>query len=175
MPIDVEATHLADLRTRMGAIDPAELAAVWAGLDTVRPEELLGSWRGGLFDTGHPFNRRTEESRWYGKRFTSLDDARPDICITPEGRLYTSGGGGSLSMIEFRGEVTAALIYDDQPVLDHFKRVDETTVLGVMNRIIDRETDTWLYFWLDREASPTGTCDSSHPPQPDGPVAVTLT
>lgn len=41
-------------------------------------------------------------------------------------------------MIECRGEVTAALTYDDQPVLDHFKQVDETTVLGVMNRMIDR-------------------------------------
>lgn len=154
MSIDVSATHLVDLRTRSGTIDQAELATLWAGLDVVRPEILLGSWRGGLFDTGHPFNRRNDRSQWHGKRFTSLDDARPDICIDSDGQLYTSGGGGSLWMIEFRGEVTAALIYDDQPILDHFKRVDETTVLGVMNRTIDRETDTWLYFWLDREPDP---------------------
>ncbi|MGI8416946.1 MAG: DUF4334 domain-containing protein [Nakamurella sp.] len=151
MSIDVRPAYLAELRTRTGVIDQAELATAWSRLDTIRPEQLLGSWHGGLFDTGHPFNRRTEESHWHGKRFTTLDDARPDVCIDSDGQLYTSGSGGSLWMIEFRHQVTAALIYDDQPVLDHFKCVDETTVLGVMNRTIDRETDTWLYFWLDRE------------------------
>jgi len=36
-------------------------------------------------------------------------------------------------MIEFRGETTATMVYDGQPVFDHFKRVDENTLMGIMN------------------------------------------
>jgi len=35
--------------------------------------------------------------------------------------------------IEFRGESTATMVYDGQPIFDHFKRVDENTLMGIMN------------------------------------------
>ena len=76
------------------------------------------------------------------------------MCEDSDGALYATGSNGSLWMVEFRGDVTASLIYDDEPVLDHFKRVDDSTALGVMNRAVDRATDTWLYFWLEREDVP---------------------
>ncbi|GAB3289409.1 hypothetical protein GCM10027563_26110 [Parasphingorhabdus pacifica] len=36
-------------------------------------------------------------------------------------------------MVEFRGEVTATMVYDGQPIFDHLKKVDDNTLLGVMN------------------------------------------
>jgi len=36
-------------------------------------------------------------------------------------------------MLSFRGCVSASLVYDDVPVEDVFRRVDEDTVLGLMN------------------------------------------
>ena len=42
-------------------------------------------------------------------------------------------GEASLWMEEFRGEVTASMVYDGAPVHDHFKKVDDNTVLGIMN------------------------------------------
>ncbi len=154
MAIDQAAARLARLRLRGDTIDQQELAEVWADLAPVRVEELLGAWRGALFDTGHPHNRRSEAPRWHGKHFVDADNAKPNICVDADGSLYASGAGASLWMIEFRGEVTASLVYDDEPVLDHFKRVDDANVVGVMNRRIDRQTDTWLYFWLEREDVP---------------------
>lgn len=144
----------AALRGTTGTVDPADLAAVWTDLSPARAPEMLGAWRGGLFDTGHPHNRRTEPNPWHGKHFSSLEVAVPDVCADADGALYAAGSRGSLWMVEFRGELTASLIYDEEPVLDHFKRVDDRTALGVMNRAVDRADDSWLYFWLEREDVP---------------------
>ena len=38
-----------------------------------------------------------------------------------------------LRMMEHRGVVTAAMIYDRQPIMDSFRRVDDNTVLGLMD------------------------------------------
>lgn len=148
------AQQFTELRNRPGMVDQAELADLWSALSPAQSEEMLGAWRGGLLDTGHPHNRRTEANPWHGKHFISLDTALPDVCEDENGALYAAGSKGSLWMVEFRGEVTASLIYDDQPVLDHFKRVDDRTALGVMDRAVDRASDTWLYFWLEREDVP---------------------
>ena len=34
--------------------------------------------------------------------------------------------------------------------MDHFKKVDDGSLLGVMDRRIDREAGSFLYFWLER-------------------------
>ena len=36
-------------------------------------------------------------------------------------------------MVEHRGVVTAALVYDRLPIIDAFRRVDDATLLGVMD------------------------------------------
>jgi hypothetical protein len=36
-------------------------------------------------------------------------------------------------MVECRGQITAAMIYDHLPIVDYFKKVDESTVLGMMD------------------------------------------
>jgi len=54
-------------------------------------------------------------------------------------------------MVEFRGESTATMVYDGQPVLDHFKRVGEDTLLGIMNGRGVRDQGHYYYFRLDRD------------------------
>jgi hypothetical protein len=56
-------------------------------------------------------------------------------------------GAASLRRVEYRGVVTATMAYDRHPVFDHFRQVDEDTVLGVM----DRKGDAMpLFFYLRR-------------------------
>nr|WP_026303163.1 DUF4334 domain-containing protein [Jongsikchunia kroppenstedtii] len=38
-----------------------------------------------------------------------------------------------LRMIEHRGKTSAAMVYDDLPIIDHFRKVDNDTLLGVMD------------------------------------------
>ena len=125
------------LRTEGGKVAPAELDEIWAALDTVRPEEILGNWRGSEFDNGHPACGTLASLGWYGKTFNSVMDAKPLIMRGPNGELFSNveigKGEASLWMIEFRGEYTATMVYDGIPVFDHFKRVDADTLMGVMN------------------------------------------
>lgn len=130
-------TRFAELLTKKKGVLPSDLDALWSALAPVRAEDLLGSWKGSQFFTGHRLCRKLTASSWHGKRFESLDRAQPLICRNEDGELYSdveSGNGeASLWNIEFRGEVTATMVYDGAPIFDHFKAVDDTTLMGVMN------------------------------------------
>ncbi|GAA4473022.1 DUF4334 domain-containing protein [Rhodococcus olei] len=137
------------------SVDPRELDRLWSQLPVVRIEELSGRWRGRGFRTGHRTGRLLERTRWYGKTFGSRFDVQPLICRGDDGELFSdveSGRGeAGLWMVEFRGEVTATMVYDGMPVFDHFKRVGADTLLGVMNGkgVLDDGEHFW--FVLDRD------------------------
>jgi hypothetical protein len=137
---------------------PADLDALWADLAVATVPEMLGSWRGGDFATGHPASALLTGLRWHGKRFDSPLDGHPLICVGDDGRLYSNtqaagGGRSSLWDIGFRDETTATMVYDALPVLDHFKKVDDDTVMGIMNGKLEAVfgTTDLYYFWLERE------------------------
>ncbi|MGW0829657.1 GXWXG domain-containing protein [Streptomyces prunicolor] len=68
-------SRFAELRKQEGRISAAELDEIWAALDTVRPEEILG-----------------EQIRWYGKRFVSVKDVKPLLCRDDQGELFSHTG-----------------------------------------------------------------------------------
>lgn len=144
-----------ELRQPSGPASDAELDEIWAALETLRAEDMLGAWKGSEFDTGHPLNGLTEREGWHGKTFVSLTDVKPLVCRDENGNLYSNvelgHGEASLWNAEFRGEVTATMVYDGQPVLDHFKRVNDTTLMGIMNGK-GLPDDRHVYFILDRES-----------------------
>jgi hypothetical protein len=139
--------------------DPVDLDALWAELSPVTVDEILGSWRGGDFSTGHIASTVLEKVRWHGKRFDGPLDAKPLICRGEDGELNSNlaaGGGGEASLwpIEFRDETTATMVYDAMPVFDHFKRVDADTLMGIMNGKLESAfgVKDLYYFWLERDA-----------------------
>ncbi|GIF21695.1 hypothetical protein BJ973_004860 [Actinoplanes tereljensis] len=144
--------RFAELRKQDGRIPTGDLDEIWAALEPVRAEDILGEWRGSEFDTGHPLNGQLEKAGWHGKTFLSVSDAKPLICRGPDGELYSNTelgkGEASLWNVEFRGEVTATMVYDGQPVFDHFKRVDDDTLMGIMN--VKRNAGQFYYFILER-------------------------
>ena len=155
---------MTDIRHRFDALrqadpaDPADLDALWADLAAVDVEEILGPWRGGDFATGHVASSVLEKVRWHGKRFDSPLAAVPLVCRDDDGELYSNkeaGGGGEASLwpVAFRGEVTATMVYDRLPVLDHFKKVDDDTLMGIMNGKLEAAfgVKDLYYFWLERD------------------------
>lgn len=115
---------------------PAELDDLWATLPTVAAGDILGRYRGSAIPTGHPLERALVRARWWGKEFRAVDDVSPLLCLDDDGKLFSNtelgNGEASLWNVEFRGEVTATMIYDGQPVLDHFKAADGL-LMGIMN------------------------------------------
>ena len=135
-----------------------DLDALWSDLAPVTVDEILGAWRGGDFSTGHVASTVLEQVRWHGKRFDAPLDAKPLICRGDDGALYSNleaGGGGEASLWEvaFRGETTATMVYDRMPVFDHFKGVDDRTLMGIMNGKLEAAfgVSDLYYFWLERD------------------------
>ena len=148
-------TRIAEIREAGGVTTPDELDELWAALETVRPEEILGPWKGSEFVTGHAAEGKLAKAGWYGKTFNSTSDAKPLVCRDAEGALFSNvdmgKGEASLWMVEFRGETTATMIYDGQPILDHFKKIDEKSLLGVMDGKGVLDQGRYYYFLLDRD------------------------
>lgn len=115
-------------------------------------------------------------SGWYGKRFSGLDDADPLLFYTADrsgffvadpigvamalargvadlstvrDEIEKPASAARLRPIEHRGSVSMAMVYDAIPAIDHFRKVDDCTVLGIM----DRRNDPGTYFFvLKRDA-----------------------
>lgn len=61
--------------------------------------------------------------------------------------IRTSKHRARLRAVEHRGVVTAAMVYDHLPIIDVFRRVDDVTLLGVM----DLRGAPPYYFVLERD------------------------
>lgn len=140
-----------------GRITPAEALAVFDALEPTSPDFMIGAWEGSPFPTGHPLDGALEATGWRGKRFDSedsvfpliFDDEQGETFIVQPGRfmgkpaqgkaferrseLETDAPGARLREVLHRGTVTTAMVYDDLPIIDMFKKVDGDTVLGVMD------------------------------------------
>ncbi|MFT3716605.1 MAG: DUF4334 domain-containing protein [Gordonia sp. (in: high G+C Gram-positive bacteria)] len=149
---------IADFWTRVDSqevSDPADLDAIWAALPTVGVDEILGDWKGGELPSGHRMDGLLASVNWHGKWFKSPYDVAPMVCRDADGNLYSNTeigkGEASLWTVEFRGESTASMVYDGQPVIDHFKKVDDATLMGIMNGKTSLVRDKHFYFYLQRE------------------------
>jgi hypothetical protein len=130
-----------------------EIRGRWRGreLPTGHPWDGLltaSGWYGKQFDgpdAVHPLLFRTPKGTLF-----AVDPARIPVGLV--GRLPVAGvsagrrlldvavpllrAGGPrarLRNLEHRGKVSAAMIYDRQPIIDVFRRVDDVTLLGVMD------------------------------------------
>ncbi len=144
-----------ELKDRGGQIPDAELDEFWATLQPATLEQMLGEWKGGEFVTGHKMNGLLEQAGWFGKTFTSVADVQPLVCLDADGNKFSNvemgKGEASLWLEVFRGEVTATMVYDGQPVHDHFKTIDDDAVMGIMNGKGVRDGGRYYYyFYLER-------------------------
>lgn len=64
--------------------------------------------------------------------------------------LASSRSRARLRMMSFRGKLSATIIYDDLPIHDVFRKVDQNTLLGLMDL---KGMDRPFFFVLRREGS----------------------
>jgi hypothetical protein len=151
---DLLRTTFTGLAQRTGLIPDAELDDFWATLEPASIEFMLGEWKGGEFNTGHAINGVLPRANWFGKTMRSATDVLPIVCLDDDGNKFNNEklakGRASLWMEEFRGEVTATMVYDGQAVHDHFKKIDDDTVMGIMNGKAGLDNGRCGYFYLER-------------------------
>ena len=65
--------------------------------------------------------------------------------------LRANGPVASLRTMSFRGVTSAAMVYDDQPIIDHFRRLGDGRIMGAMTIQGD---DRIYFFELERVDEP---------------------
>jgi hypothetical protein len=140
--------HFVQLRDA-AEVNPADLEAFFDQLPAVEEAFMLGEWRGGCFRTGHAGEAMLKQVKWRGKRFVSRTDVSPMLCENEKGEVVANPmlGSAQLREVVYRGVCTATMIYDTQPILDHFRKINTDTVLGAMDRKGDAQP---LFFYLQR-------------------------
>jgi hypothetical protein len=143
-----------EFKERGDQIADTELDDFWATLTPATIHGMIGEWKGGEFVTGHKMNGQLEKAGWFGKTFKSAGDVQPLVCVDAEGNKFSNKamgkGEASLWLEDFRGEVTATMVYDGQPVHDHFKKIDDDAVMGIMNGKGVLDNGRYYYFYLER-------------------------
>lgn len=142
---DVEQQWL-DMIASGEAYSADTLMPLYKELEPVDTDFMLGTWKGGKFDGGN----EPDPINWYGKRFTSLTDVEPLLVTDAEGKVVTYDrlGAAQMRSVEFDGTTSAALIYDSQPIMDYFRKVNDDVVIG-LGDIKGKPTD--FFFHLTRD------------------------
>jgi hypothetical protein len=83
-------------------------------------------------------------------RWPALAQSAPVRMAFAAGRplLRSDHSAASLRASDFRGKRSAAMIYDRQPIVDHFRRIDDDRVLGLMAM---RGMERPFFFLLTRD------------------------
>ena len=142
----------------------SDLDAFFDDLEPVSIEAMKGGWKGGVFPTGSPVEILLQDFgviKWHGKRFDSADRVQALVGKALGFKMSFPFGTAVLRRVEFRGQVSAAMIYDRRPIIDHFRRIDENAVMGIM----DEKGKIAVYFYLERETpvaeSPSSSTSST--------------
>lgn len=129
-----------------------ELDTLFDALPDVEEAFMIGEWNGGVFNTGHPGEQQLGALNWAGKTFRHRNDVDPIVSRQADGSRVANPimGTAALRRVEYRGVVTATMVYDKHAIFDHFRAVNANTVLGVMDRKGEANP---LYFYLRRHGA----------------------
>lgn len=147
-----------------------EMIGSWRGSTVETGNPLDGSleangWRGKRFDgpdLAHPLV--FEDARGVfsvdpagvmsstASQHSDLSDPKPSASDTQAllRQHHTTDPKARLRMMEYRGVVTGTMSYDALPINDHFRKIDDDTLLGAMDQ---RDVDAPFIFLLRRDAS----------------------
>lgn len=142
-----------------GQCDNAKLTELFDRLEPVDTDLLIGTWQGGAFEHTSENAALLTKMRWYGKRFVDADHVEPLLCRDEDGTVfsYEEMGLATLREVVHRGKQSTAMVYDQLPVIDHFRRLTDNVLLCVMDK---KESPTDFFFHLTRVPAA--------PPRPPG-------
>ncbi len=146
----------------------ARVLDAWRSLPPLGCAELLGVWHGSSPTRGSLFTVLLEQTSWWGKVFRTDDDVdalvfnRPKSFLglvnhaliapwrLPEDRRLVRHplGVARLRSRCLFGVRSAAMVYRYLPIVDHFRRIDEHRVMGLME--VGESGKPELFFTLER-------------------------
>ncbi|MDJ0510318.1 MAG: DUF4334 domain-containing protein [Crocosphaera sp.] len=85
---------------------------------------------------------------WVLKMPWLKNNALKPVFMLMNGLMKTEVSQARLRMMESRGKVTATMVYDRLPINDSFRKIDDNTVLGIMD---DKNCSQPFFFILKRD------------------------
>lgn len=141
-----------NLKKQKGKISYKKLDEFYKDLEPITIDEMIGRWKGGYFLTKisglEIFLKNFILFKWYGKNFISQDKVKA-LVYSFLGIKFNIPffGPAILRKMEFRGKLSASMIYNHLPIIDNFRKVDDNTIMGVM----DVRGKIAMYFYLKRK------------------------
>ncbi|KAJ5594656.1 uncharacterized protein N7459_000864 [Penicillium hispanicum] len=116
-------------------LNPEDVLAAFDKLQPVAADKFVGSWKGANVNTNHPTEEKLTSMAWAGKDFRSTEDVDPIMVTKEDGsRVWNeSWGHARLRQIEWRGKLSTAMVYDDFPIIDYFRYVNDNLLAGAMD------------------------------------------
>lgn len=136
---EIRTGHLLD-----GLLEPTGwYGKLFESPDAVHPLLFYGAGRGSLYAVDPKLVPLSMPLPRSGVLAVLMGLARP--------MLQTRAPKARMRMIEFRGRVTGTMAYDNKPIFDHFAKIDETRMLGIMDL---KGVPGPYAFCLERDDSP---------------------
>ena len=94
-------------------------------------------------------------------RLPALGRSRLLLAVVARGLplLRTRHPAARLRSADFRGKASAAMLYDRQPITDHFRRIDGERVLGLM--VYRPQPQPYFFFCLERDPTAPAAAGSA--------------
>ena len=130
------------------APDSENLLELFSQLEPISVDSLIGLWRVAPFGGAPrdpvavqpasgplPQRKGLGLRKLYGKRFVTREDAEPIVCLAEDGSLVASidFGVARLRELSFRGIPSAGMVYDQQPWIDYFRKLDDETLVAMID------------------------------------------
>ncbi len=130
-----------------------ELDELFAGLGPVTADEIMGEWRVGFLftkeGTGSKWETLVRHSpvRLYGKRFLNMNNVKAWVFRVLGIKFGFPGTSAVLRKMEFRNKISVSMIYNHLPLIDHFRKLNEKIILGIM----ETRGKLCVYFYLYKD------------------------
>ncbi|RMI33416.1 DUF4334 domain-containing protein [Nocardia stercoris] len=156
---------------QLPAVRSADVLGGWVGRELATGHPMDGvlaasGWYGKRFDdvdSVHPMLFKSGNGRIWAADPRRLplglvgkvspqfvEKARRATAVLVDSAVETTKHRARLRDLEYRGVVSAAMVYDHLPIIDTFRRVDENTLLGAMDQ---RGVEQPYFFVLVRDTA----------------------
>ncbi|ODV89284.1 hypothetical protein CANCADRAFT_3912 [Tortispora caseinolytica NRRL Y-17796] len=152
-----------------------EALEFYLDLEPMELHELRGGWKGSTLYTDHPLDNKMASFGWHGMFFKNNEvvypsiwnandgskfiadplkvitavqsSTAPDIMGSPQSYLTTSDSA-RIRMVVSYDHPTATLIYNNLPIYDSFKRIDDDRIVGLVDM---KGVDKPYFFMMTRD------------------------
>ncbi|MCP4051193.1 MAG: DUF4334 domain-containing protein [bacterium] len=149
--LTIKMDNFKHIMDESGALSCKKLDQLFKDLQPITIEEMAGEWEVGFLfteGTGSKFETflRYLPNFNIHKIFLSKNSVKAIVLSLLGFKISIPATTAILEVINYRNKVSPAMIYNYLPMIDYFRKVDDQTVMGIM----EIKGKTSVYFYLKK-------------------------